>query len=302
MRIFKIAAVKLAPSEGEVPPRQVTFLVETEPTWATLRVWKHEPSLFFGAMPLNFGSTGWPLGMQLLVIQELLVNTLGATITLLVSIIITAFFIPNMLRKGTLDLLLVKPVWRGTLLLYKYLGGLFFILLNTALAIGGVWLAIGLRSGVWCNSFLLTIPVLTFAFAILYAVSTLSAVLTRSAIVSILAASLMWGLLYALGLTQQVLEQFRIMEQLNKAPAEERISESWAANAVLTVQRVLPRYRDLVVLTTRLTQYDLVPETQVLEREFDVKPVDWQESLAVSGGFIAVVLGLACLRFATKDY
>ena len=58
--------------------------------------------------------------------------------------------------------------------------------LSRFLFIRGVWLVLALRSGVWDFSFLIVIPVLTFTFAILYAVSTLAAVLTRSPIVSIL--------------------------------------------------------------------------------------------------------------------
>ena len=60
-------------------------------------------------------------------------------VPLLYGVIITGFFIPNMLRKGTLDLLLVKPISRWTLLLYKYVGGLSFIFLNAAVAVIGIW-------------------------------------------------------------------------------------------------------------------------------------------------------------------
>ena len=89
------------------------------------------------------------------------------------AVVLTAFFMPNMLRKGTVDLLLVKPIHRFALLLYKYVGGLTFIFLNTAFAMGGVWLVIGLRSGIWAQGFSCMILVFTFYFAILYAVSAL---------------------------------------------------------------------------------------------------------------------------------
>ena len=128
-----------------------------------------------------FGRTrSAPLGCSaVFFIETLIVGFIGsAWIGILVSIVITAFFIPNMLRKGTVDLLLVKPIHRTTLLLYKYVGGLTFIFLNTAVAVLGIWLALGLRSGVWATPFSLSIFVLTFFFAILYSASTLFAVLT----------------------------------------------------------------------------------------------------------------------------
>ena len=75
-----------------------------------------------------------PLGFQLYILEDFIVNSVGSWVAILVSVVITAFFIPNMLRKGTVDLLIVKPIRRSTLLLYKYVGGLLFILLNTAVA------------------------------------------------------------------------------------------------------------------------------------------------------------------------
>ena len=67
-----------------------------------------------------------------------------------------------MLMKGTVDMLLVKPIHRWVLLTYKYVGGLTFVFLNTAYAIVGIWLVVGLKSGVWPTGSLLLILTLTF--------------------------------------------------------------------------------------------------------------------------------------------
>jgi ABC-type transport system involved in multi-copper enzyme maturation permease subunit len=85
-----------------------------------------------------------------------------------------------MLQKGTIDLLLVKPIGRPMLLTYKFVGGLTFMFLNTVFVIAGIWLILGFRTGLWVPTFLLAIPVLTFQFAIFYCVSVLFGVLTRS--------------------------------------------------------------------------------------------------------------------------
>src|SRR5205823_2542737 len=100
-----------------------TFAVTARPTATAVRLWPHDFSLFFGALPIYGQDKGVPLGAQVFLIEQLLINSIGAWITILVSIVITAFFIPNMLRKGTVDLLLVKPISRPALLLYKYIGG-----------------------------------------------------------------------------------------------------------------------------------------------------------------------------------
>ena len=65
---------------------------------------------------------------------------------------------------------------------------------------------------------------------------------------------------------------------------------------------ILPRTSDLGQLTSRYILGDLVYGNPALERRIDPTPVSWRETLTVSGIFIAVMLGLACWRFSTKDY
>ena len=54
----------------------------------------------------------WPLGMVATAIQGTIIDFVGGWIGLIIAVIISAGFVPNMLRKGTIDLLLVKPVSR----------------------------------------------------------------------------------------------------------------------------------------------------------------------------------------------
>ena len=80
------------------------------------------------------------------------------TVALLIAVILTAFYVPNMLRKGSIDLLISKPIGRTPLLIYKYIGGLTFIFLVSAFTVGGVWLVLALRTGYWDPTFLILIP------------------------------------------------------------------------------------------------------------------------------------------------
>ena len=179
------------------------FTLEARPTPATYRFWPCKMGLFFGAF-YPFGEA--PLFHQLYLVEYLLVGWAGNAVAVLVSIIITAFFIPNMLRKGSIDLLLAKPINRTVLLLYKFVGGLTFMFLNTAVAVGGVWLALGLRSGIWAVSFLETILVLTFVFAVLYSFSTLFGVMTRSPVAAILLTCALWVLLFGVWVTNWTID------------------------------------------------------------------------------------------------
>jgi hypothetical protein len=318
-RAFEVTEVRPAlPGDPLVPPEDVRhdacFQVATRPTAGTLRIWPHDSSLLFGALPLaglwQFIGQGQavtqeeaapPLGVQVYVFQQMLVNNMGAWVAVLVSVFVTAFFVPNMLQKGTLDLLLVKPIQRWRLLVYKYLGGLTFIFLNGCLAVVGVWFVLGLRSGIWCHHLLLLVPVLTFFFAILYAVSTLVGVLTRSPITAILITSLVWALLYGVGQAHHYFHEQEPAPGLATAGAATS-REQTAVAVIDACHFILPRTTDLDALTSDLRERDLIPELGGEERVRLGPRVHWGESLTVSGAFIAVLLGLACVRFSLKDY
>mgnify|MGYP001007260392 CR=1 FL=1 len=226
----------------------------------------------------------------------------GSLVAILTGVIVTGFFIPNMLRKGAVDLLLVKPISRPTLLIYKYLGGLIFILVNTSIAVGGLWLALGLRSGVWANSFLLMIFTYTFFFAILYSVSTLCAVLTRSVIASILITCGAWFLFFIVGALHGVYEQQRMVETIDNVPEEKRSSTAPFWSVVRVLHFVLPRPNDVENLGTQALMAHFIPSRPELARVRELSSITWGESLAVSCGFIVVMLGLASWRFARKDF
>jgi hypothetical protein len=184
----------------------------------------------------------------------------------------------------------------------------------------------------------MTIFVLTAFFAILYSVSTLFGVLTRSPIVAILLTALVWGVLFVVGFLYQLGEGVRQEEERRATvrkildehggkpegdqapnakdgaqpgrtghkPGEERElpfrSDNWFFNTVRVIHFVLPRTRDLSLLNSRLLVRDLLTANQVKTQKIDDTRISWGESLTVSGIFVAIVLGLACLRFATKDY
>src|SRR5579884_1609280 len=238
--------------------RELVFTVTTAPRPMDVESWPHQPALFFGLLPLP-SPFWWPRSAQVDFIMSGIVNRMGAGIAMLVSTIITAFFIPNMLRKGTIDLLLVKPVHRSTLLLYKYVGGLTFMFLNTVVIVVGIWFVIGLRSGLWVNGFLLSVLVLTFEFAIYYAFSTVCAVLTRGPIVAILLTSVLWLVIFAVGgLYQQV-------EMQRKFGNPEDSWPSWLVSGIDTAHYVLPRIRDLDMLNEKLVLDSLRSEEHTSE-------------------------------------
>ncbi len=119
---------------------------------------------------------------------EVLIISPLSILGLLLAIFSCSSFIPNMLEKGNIDLLLSKPISRFQIMLGKYLGGVLVVLLNITFLILGVWLIVSFKFSYWDVSFLWSIIIITFTFAVLYALIVLFGVLTKSSILGMMIA------------------------------------------------------------------------------------------------------------------
>ncbi len=119
---------------------------------------------------------------------ELEMISLLAWLCIILSIFSTASFVPIMLEKGNIDLLLSKPVSRGQLILGKYIGGLIVVFLNIAYVVLGIWLIVSIKFSIWNYSFLWSIFFFTFSFGILYSIIILAGVITRSSTLGMMLA------------------------------------------------------------------------------------------------------------------
>src|SRR5205823_1961219 len=160
--IFFIKDVDVQPAQVEgQKDNQVSFEVTTRgTTFKSRKEWFHKPALFFGAVEVPVPLM--TLGSIIQFIGDWIIGSFGTAIIMFLSTIMTASFLPGMLNKGTVDLLLVKPIHRSSLFLYKFLGGLMFMFLNTGVIMGGIWLCLGMQTGLWTNSLLMCIVIYTF--------------------------------------------------------------------------------------------------------------------------------------------
>jgi hypothetical protein len=104
---------------------------------------------------------------------------------IIAAILVTSTVIPQMFEPGSITLLLSKPVSRSLLFTTKLLGACAFVLLNVTLLIVGLWLISGLRLGIWNQGMLSCIPIFLFMFLIYYAVSALTGLIWKSAVISV---------------------------------------------------------------------------------------------------------------------
>jgi ABC-type transport system involved in multi-copper enzyme maturation permease subunit len=98
----------------------------------------------------------------------------------------SAGLIPAMLKKGTIDLFLSKPLARFELLMARALGAVSGIAINLIYFFIGIWLIFGLKVGVWHWGFLSSVLYVIFAFTCLFSVVTLIGLMTRSTVFSII--------------------------------------------------------------------------------------------------------------------
>jgi hypothetical protein len=114
-----------------------------------------------------------------------------------------------------------------------------------------------------------------------------------------------WGLFFVIGILYHVFEDTRQRLELQRQenPAVEVADRE---NAFHTIIRVLypvtPRAADLTLIMTNGLYRDFFTARMAERMPLIRSDIRWGESLAVSGGFIAVMLALSCWWFSTRDY
>ncbi len=105
--------------------------------------------------------------------------------TVCVGVFATTGFITSQMEKGTIDLLLSKPVPRWLYIIGRYVGSVSIILLEVIWFVIGMWCVVSLSTGTWHVAFLASIFFIMLGFAGIYSVVVLISVLSRSSALSI---------------------------------------------------------------------------------------------------------------------
>ncbi len=181
---------------------RVDFLPANDPLADNSRNGPRGVEVIEGELTLFFGTIHVPLGRDardsVRFLELLLAGGIADSLGVLLALLWTASFLPAFLAPDGVSVLLAKPAPRWVLLGGKYLGVLGFVAFQTALFVGGTWLALGLKTGVWDMGYLLCLPLLVLHFAIFFGVSVFLAVCTRSTIVCIFGSLLFWFLCWAM--------------------------------------------------------------------------------------------------------
>lgn len=225
-------------------------------------------------------------------IQSGILSIILGSFGVLVSLVVCAGFIPDMLAKGSLDLVLARPIGRGRLLLYKYAGSLWFILLVALAMVGGSWLMLRIRTGYAAPGYLAAVPLVTLIFAVLFSVVTLFGVLVRSPGIATLMGLATWGFSSAVT---------RFHDNLAQAGAPPDKFPGWVLDVLQVLYLALPKTLRLELLGNHL----LMPHAgtrQAQDIAEQVARVDWLLDMGTTGLFTCVVLGLAVWVFQRRDW
>ncbi len=188
------------------------------------------------------------------------------------SVFASAGLIPSVLEPGRIELLLSKPVSRTHILLGRYLGNVLVISCNVVFLVLGIWTILGIKTGIWSPTFLISIATTVFIFAVLLAVVVLVGVIFESAALATMIS-------VALMIISAILAQTSTMLRL--------LSSEWSRDLWKGLYYALPKIWDVGRITLNAIQ----------DRTFqDYMPI-WSSAL-----FAAVVLMWALQIFSRRDF
>lgn len=252
--------------------------------------------------------------------------------SLVLALISTSSIFPQFLQTGSIEIALSKPVSRTRLFLLKYLGGLLFVALQTALFCFVAFIAIGLRVNEWNITIFWAVPVITFSFSLVYCVGVIIGVSTRSTVYALLGALMFWVLTLVAQWTEDFMYKVAYIMpevgmgldlqsgQIGEADNNAGSGIKKAYEAIKPVMAVLPKTRECTVGLKRLIHFkernsilsgidmgsilmggDANPEIRKAMEKYEMRH-SWFSIIGSSLFFEALVIGWALWIFSRRDY
>jgi len=140
------------------------------------------------------GEDAPPLTLSRVVIAvESVVAGVAYWIGILLALFASASLFPDLQSDGRVELLLSKPIGRLNVLVGHMLGVWSAIGLLAVYLLGGVWVIMSLKTGVWNPRFLLSLLLVVAMFAVMYAAVMLMGVWTESTALGLIVS---YGLIF----------------------------------------------------------------------------------------------------------
>ncbi len=220
------------------------------------------------------GGGNMPFNNPITMIEMMIVSPLSS-LCLLLAIFASASFVPVMLEKGNIDLLLSKPVSRNQLLWGKYFGGILVVFLNITFMVVGVWLIISLKFSSWDFYFLSIILVITFTFAVLYSIIVLLGVLTKGSTLGMMIAYLIFLILSPVLL-------------IGKDKVVDFIQNKFFKSLIIGAYYVIPKTSELM--------------GKIMSSLASGKSIEDYQPILTSFAFLILTMGITISIFRKKDF
>jgi ABC-type transport system involved in multi-copper enzyme maturation permease subunit len=212
---------------------------------------------------------------------------------LLLALLWTAGFLPGFLEPANASVLLAKPAPRWALLAGKFLGVMTFAALQAVLFLGGTWLALGVRTGVWDLAYLLCLPLLLLHFAVFFSFSAMLAVATRSSVACVFGSVLFWVMCWGMNFGRHVTRIVPDMQGVTGVLASTTEAVYWLLPKPLDFQLILADGLQPGEVFGRLVSTAKLAEIGA-----------WHPLASVIASVAAalMLLALAAYEFASADY
>lgn len=270
--------------------------------------------------------------LYLLLFADVLVPFWLGWFALVLALISVCSVFPDFLQNGSIDVAVSKPIGRIALFVTKYLGSLLFVLIQVFVFCLIVFLAMGLRLGSWNATIFWAVPLIVFVFSLIFSVAVLMAVWTRSSLLSLLTALLVWGVSWGVQVSESLIykaayvapAQGVVMDletgqtEQTREPKEADPDLAKLHRVIKAVEIPLPKTRDAVYLLKKkitINGRNLTQTTRFMDPaadDFDQSVSAADEAyqnrhsaaytIGTSLAFELIVLSLACFSFVRKDY
>ncbi|MBN2789151.1 MAG: ABC transporter permease subunit [Candidatus Delongbacteria bacterium] len=162
-------------------------------------------------------------------------------ISIFFSLFATAGIFPNFLKKGSVDLILSKPISREKIFLERFFGAITIVGINIFYTVILSWIVLSIKFEIWNYKFLFAGLIIFMFFCTLFSLLSLVSMLTRSTVISLL---IVYFVIFILSPILAGVQRFTIIEGT--------IYQS----VVKIVYLVLPKISETVVLIKDVVMSD----------------------------------------------
>jgi ABC-type transport system involved in multi-copper enzyme maturation permease subunit len=233
-------------------------------------------------------------------IQLIFATWIAGSIGVLLTLVWTAGFVPEFLQPTSAAVLLAKPVPRWLIMTGKFVGVVVFVAVQATIFFAGTWAALGLRTGVWLNEYLLAVPVFVAYFTSVYSFSILLAATFRSTLACVFGVVVFWALCFGLNYARHSVVSYPALVP-NGAPLP-----ATTTALVGTAYWVLPKPADMTMMLERMlnTSRDQATLSALPEFRHTIEAGAFHPEFVVlsSLAFCVVALALAAYQLDQTDY